>query len=328
VYSIVRRFAAHGPALLGAAVIALNPAIIYDSAYWGQNDAIPTVLALFAISQLLFGNTIVAWLSISAALFFKPPVLVLVPLMLLHPFRVTGALRRSRLIQMSWGVVAALSLAEFLAYTFFEHPNVLVATRHLIGQYVSFSNVFHYTSLNAFNVWAVLQPFFASDEARFIGLSLHHWSTLLFIAAAAAIYWRYVRDRRSIALFEASALVLLAFFVLLTEMHERYLYYAVFFFAVLVFEKTYRFAALVLSVTLLLNLEYGLTFMFLDDAKATVVNRFQFAPWLGLLCSFANIGVLGWLLASFFGIRLVDRADPRMEYQGQERERRSAWTSA
>src|SRR6202035_1815448 len=83
-YGIIRRYASHASALLGAAFIAFNPAIIYDSAYWGQNDVIPTVLALFAISQLLFGNTIAAWVSITVALLFKPPVLVLVPLMLLH----------------------------------------------------------------------------------------------------------------------------------------------------------------------------------------------------------------------------------------------------
>jgi dolichyl-phosphate-mannose-protein mannosyltransferase len=297
VYRVVRHYAAHRFALLGAAFIALNPAIIYDSAFWGQNDVIPTLLALFAISELLVGNAIVAWLSIAAAVLFKPPVLVLVPLMLLHPFRVTGAQRRARLFWGALGVAGALAMAEVFAYVFFEHPNPVAALRHLVAQYMYFSSVFPYLSLSAFNIWALFAPFFTSDATKVLGVALHTWGNVLFILAAAAISWRSLRARRPRDVFEACALVLLAFFVLMTEMHERYLYYAVVFFAPLVSVKRYRNAALILTLTLVLNLEYGLTFMYLDDAQATVVNRFEFAPWLVHVCAVANIatlGVLGW----------------------------------
>jgi Gpi18-like mannosyltransferase len=295
VYAIVRRFAGHPWALLAAAFIAFNPAIIYDSAFWGQNDAIPTVLALFALYALLSGNTVVAWLSMAAALFFKPPVLVLVPLLLAHPFRFTGAARRGRLVATGYGIAGAALVAELLASTFFEHPNLVVATRHLIGQYLVFSNVFPYTSLNAFNVWALGAPFFSSDGTKVLGLSLHLWSDAAFAIAAGCIYVRYLKSRSATGLLEAATLVLLAFFLLLTEMHERYLYYALFFAGTLVFKRPYGYAALVLTATLLLNLEYGLTFMYLDDAKATMVDRFAFSPWLTRLCSLANIGMFGWL---------------------------------
>jgi hypothetical protein len=82
-------------------------------------------------------------------------------------------------------------------------------------------------------------------------------------------------------------------------MHERYLYYAAFFCATLVFKPAYRWGASILSLTLLLNMEYSLTFMYLDDAKVTAINRFDFAPWFTRLCSAANVGVLVWLLAPF-----------------------------
>jgi Gpi18-like mannosyltransferase len=299
VYRIARRYASHGWALLSAAFIALNPAIIYDSAHWGQNDSIPTVLALFAIAQLLFGNTIVGWLSISAAIFFKPPVLVLVPLMLAHPLLAPQTRRRSLILQTCAGVAGGAAIALTLAVTFFPHPNVLGALLTFAHQFIAFSNAFPFSSLNAFNVWAFFQPFFATDRVKFLSLSLHAWSDLLFIATAGCIYWRYLKSRDATALLQASTLVLLAFFVILTEMHERYLYYAVFFCAALVFKESYRWAAAILSLTLLLNMEYSLTFMYLDDAKVTAINRFDFAPWFTRLCSAANIGVLVWLLAPF-----------------------------
>jgi Gpi18-like mannosyltransferase len=299
VYRIARRFADHGWALLGAAFIALNPAIIYDSAHWGQNDSIPTVLALFAVAQLLFGNTVVAWLSITAAIFFKPPVLVLVPLMLAHPLLSTGARRRSLILQTCAGAAGGAAIAVTLAVTFFPHPNVVGALLEFAHQFVAFSNAFPFSSLNAFNLWAFFQPFFATDRVKILALSLHAWSDLLFMATAGCIYWRYLKSRDATALLEASALVLLAFFVILTEMHERYLYYAAFFCAPLVFKPAYRWAASILSLTLLLNMEYSLTFMYLDDAKITAINRFDFAPWFTRLCSAANVAVLIRLLASF-----------------------------
>jgi len=302
-YCIVRRYANHALGLAAAAFISFNPAFIYDSAYWGQNDSVPTVLALLAIFALSSRYTIVAWLAITLASLVKPPVLVLVPLMLLHPFAVQGSRRRRRLWEMGFGVASALVLAEVLAVAFFPNPNLIAAPRHLIGQLVSGARLFGLNSLNAFNIWALFQPFFLPDKTRFLFLSLHLWGSLLFCATAALIYWGYVRSRDALALYEASALVLLAFFLCLTEMHERYLYYAVVFTGALLFRKRYRYAAVILSVTLLLNLEYGLTFMYLDDARATMVNRYEFAPWLVHLCAGANVGVFVWLLLPYLRLR-------------------------
>jgi Gpi18-like mannosyltransferase len=195
-------------------------------------------------------------------------------------------------------------LTELLALAFFAHPTPVAALRHLLGQLVGGSSYFPVNSLNSFNVWAIFAPFMVSDKTRFLGVSMHVWGTLLFCATAALIYWRYVQSRSRTALFEASALVLLGFFLLLTEMHERYLLYAVLFLGVLLFERPYRFAALLFTLTLLLDLEYGLTFMYLDDARATMINRYEFAPWLIHLCSIANVGVFGALLANYLGLRL------------------------
>ena len=298
-YRIIRRYANHALALLGAAFFALNPATIYDSAFWGQNDAVPTVVALFALAELTAGSSVIAWIALTTAIFIKPPVLVLVPLLLLYPLRVSGAARVQRIRGAILGLIAAALVAEALAYAYFAHPSPLIATRHLIGQFINFSGIFNFNSLNAFNVWSVFQPFFVSDSTKYLGISMHHWSDLLFIATAGWIYWRYARSRSTTALFEAATLVLLAFFLLLTEMHERYMYYAVIFCGTLLFKPIYRQAALVLSITLLLNMEYGLNFMYLDDAKATMIDRFAFAPMLSHICALANLAVFGLLVRDF-----------------------------
>jgi dolichyl-phosphate-mannose-protein mannosyltransferase len=312
-YFIVRRQATNALGLVAAAFIALNPAIIYDSAYWGQDDSIPTVIAIYAISALSLGNPVAAWLALTFAVLFKPPVLVLFPLLLLYPFVVPAAQRRMRLAQTGIGIVAAAVLTLTLAVMFFPHPSLPAALRHLVSQVVNGSRLFPLNSLNAFNSWAIFQPFFVPDSERFLGLSIHRWGDLIFTVLAAVIYWGYAKRRDAAALFEATLLLLLAFFLFLTQMHERYLCYAVVFIGTLVFKKPYGYAALILSLTFVLNLEYGLTFMYLDDAKAMMINRFEFAPWLVHLCSVANLAVFGWLLADFFGLRRIGNVVPTAE---------------
>jgi Gpi18-like mannosyltransferase len=302
-YVIVRRNATAGLGLAAAAFIALNPSIIYDSAYWGQDDSIPTVIAIFGIYALSSGNPIAAWVALTCAVLFKPPVLVLFPLLLLYPLVAPPAQRRVRLLQTGVGIAAAAVLTSALAVLFFPHPTLLAALRHLLSQVVNGSRLFPFNSLNAFNVWAMFQPFFVADGEHFLGVSIHRWGDLIFTVLAAVIYWRYTKRRDPAALFEAAVLLFLAFFLFLTQMHERYLCYAVVFVGTLIYKRPYGYAALILSLTFVLNLEYGLTFMYLDDAKAAMINRFEFAPWLVHLCSVANLGVFGWLLADYFGVR-------------------------
>jgi hypothetical protein len=232
---------------------------------------------------------------------FKPPVFVLVPLLFMFPLSLPLAARRRAVGWSCAGIVAALALTEALAVLFFPHPTPFAALHNLVHQIVAGSSYFAVNSLNAFNVWALFEPFFASDRVRVLFVSMHLFGDLLFCAAAALICWRYAASRGAAGLFEAAVLLLLAFFLLLTEMHERYLYYAVVFFAVLLFKRPYRWSAFIVSLTLLFNLEYSLTFMYLDDARATVINRFEFAPWLVHVCSLANIGVFLWLLADYLG---------------------------
>lgn len=300
-YWIVRRRAGHTFALFSAAFMAFNPALIYDSAYWGQNDSIPAVLALLAIAALASGNIVAAWLSIACAVLVKPPVFVLVPLLVVYPLTLARDARRRAFAWSCAGAAAAFALTQALALLFFPHPTPVAGLHGLARQIVGGSSYFAVNSLNAFNVWAVFEPFFVSDRTRFFFLSMHLWGDLLFCAAAALICWRYAASRGAAGLFEAAVLLLLAFFLLLTEMHERYLSYAVVFLGVLLFKRTYRWAALIASLTMLFNLEYGLTFMYLDDARATMVNRYEFAPWLVHICSLANIGVFLWLLADYLG---------------------------
>ncbi len=76
------------------------------------------------------------------------------------------------------------------------------------------------------------------------------------------VVWRYVQDRTEQSLLEGCAVAALAFFVLATRMHERYLFNGVLFtIACLPFARRYLWGAVALSVALFANLIYSLQYL-------------------------------------------------------------------
>lgn len=303
-FDIVRRIAGRGAALAAAALEAFNPASIYISAFWGQYDAIPVAFALAALQQVLFGSAIVAWPLLVFAVLVKPQVVLLGPLFAVAAFGFKdGPLEKRRISAHAAGIAIAALLAEVLATIFFPHRSAPGSALALVQKMRSGSAFFPYTTLNAFNVWALFSDFFASDGVKVLGLKLHVWGLLAFAAVAIAIYARYASLRTRKHLLEACALVMLGFFCILTEMHERYIYFALPFFALSIFDRRYAIASGVLALTALFNLEYAYVALALSDAKVTAVNVNEFAPCIVRLCSLANVGLFAWLFADFLGAR-------------------------
>jgi Gpi18-like mannosyltransferase len=295
-YMLVARFSRPALALGAAAFFALNPALIYISAYWGQLDSVPTVIALVAVMLLLSGIATLAWPVLVLAALVKPPVIILAPLFALYPFASSApAERKPRLVGAGAGIVLALGLTEALAFAFFPHPTLVAPTRLLITRLGEGSSLFPYTSLNAFNIFAVMHRLYVPDRAYLGPLTVQQWFQGLFVLFAASIYRTYVRRRSAAALLEGSVLLFLAFFLFMPEMHERYQLYATAFAGGLLFRRPYAIAAAVLSVTLLLSLERTLTYGYLVEAHVSGVGINEFEPWLMSICAIANLG-------AFFGL--------------------------
>ena len=283
-YAVVRRFASPVLALGAAALYLLNPATIYISALWGQVDSISGGLALLSIYCLLRSEDplchpersaagaeskdrraqtlwiVGAWLAFAYSLLIKPQAAVLLPLLVAFAF-VDPRRRITRLTASAIGVVAALVLALVLTEPF--HPsNPVAAFVWLFERYAYGSNVYPYNSVNAFNLWALRGTLWLPDNQYILLLPQYVWGVLLVLAAVALVVWRYLQDRTSQALLEGSAIVTLAFFVLATRMHERYLFDGLLFtIACLSFARRYLWGAIALSIVLLANLIYSLQYL-------------------------------------------------------------------
>ena len=79
VYLFVRRTASARSAWIALALVALNPAFLFDSVVWGQTDS-PLALALFlSIAMLIDGEFEVAWALAALAVLIKPQAFSLLP---------------------------------------------------------------------------------------------------------------------------------------------------------------------------------------------------------------------------------------------------------
>jgi hypothetical protein len=91
------------------------------------------------------------------------------------------------------------------------------------------------TSVGAFNLYTIQGWFHQSDAVAVLGVSLHIWGEAAFGAfvalVALALAARLARERdrsvREWVLVTACFIVLAGMFVLLTRMHERYLFFAI-----------------------------------------------------------------------------------------------------
>ena len=121
-------------------------------------------------------------------------------------------------------------------------------------------------------------------------------------AAVVLVLWRYVQDRSARAFLEGCAILTIAFFMLATRMHERYLFDGLLFTIVCVpFARRYLWGAIALSIVLFANLQYSLQYLYAMDNHVPGVNAQNlWGPRTAVLALLA-VGTFFWLGYQFLG---------------------------
>ncbi len=210
-------------ALVVLAAYAYNPALLFNSVVWGQVDSVVSLLVLVAAWAICTRRFAVGGALAAVAVLVKLQAVVLLPALLLVTFRM-GALT-AIFAAVRGGALAAL----VLLFPFF-HANRMGP---LIDTMLGASGRYPYISMNAHNVWWLVgdaQSVTLSDAMRLGNglLTYHTLGTVMLGGATLLILWRlwrelFIANREALpALLEACALQALAFYLLPTEMHERY----------------------------------------------------------------------------------------------------------
>jgi 4-amino-4-deoxy-L-arabinose transferase-like glycosyltransferase len=291
-YRLVRSWRGRRPdaerlGLLAAGIYVFNPVTWYDSAIWGQTDAIGALVTLLTVAALIRGNPEGATALTVIAGIVKPQFgVVLAPLLVAvlvrryllrpesaprHPVLLPAALRGwFEEEQGAWRLVSSLAVG-LVAATLLLAPFSLDIPG-FVRRMVETAGGYPYLSVNAYNGWALIgaggsPPLalgggWSADAVALLGPlpGVVIGGALLIAGFAAGMIragWR--DDRRSILL--VAIFLALAFFALPTRVHERYMFPV---FALLpifaVLDRRWLAATAALSLGALINLHAILTY--------------------------------------------------------------------
>lgn len=281
--------------LAAAALYFLNPVPLYVSAYWGQVDSIHTLLLLAALMLIRRESWVLTGAFSALAVLQKFQSVSLLPLILFEVYRLSRWRGTAR-----WAIGAAGAAALVCSPFFFAG----VLETALRRGYVDVVGQYNDVSRNAFNFWYLVavpstadtsvppviaeivargRTEFRVDESWLTFFTWRHTSLVLYSLSVAIILALYSLRPGLLARYAAAGALGLAFFMIPTEMHERYALPVVAVAAPWAVSGAWRERIYVLvSVFLALNL-------------AAVIPAVEFAGAIAVMMSIGFLSMLAWL---------------------------------
>ncbi len=255
VYLDARRIAPNKADLI-CALVALNPALIFDTAYWGQSDSVCAFFVMLAVVLLVRGRPEWSWVAITCAALVKPLAYPFMPLILLETWKRFSVYR-------TFSSATASALVAGIVFTPFAWIGRLGDG---VSALVSEIDAMPYISVDAHNLWWIVGrglPW-TKANAHPLGISWNTLSLVLFGTFFAITLVRLWRSKEPRALYVAAAATGFGFFILATRVHENHLFVALPLMALLAANLRWpRMVLIALTITFFANML--LHDPFLDD---------------------------------------------------------------
>lgn len=208
--------------LFSAAMVIVNPAFFYNSAYWGQLEAVPIAFLLLAFYFLFYSpRHILSALFLSLALLSKQTSIIFVPLFSLAYFLKFGWSKSLK------GLAVSAITAWILFLPFYHRGNLLTFPFTTYLAKIKTGSGSDFVNDHAFNLWRLGPESFqkTSDSGVFgLGLTYSAWGYLVFGCIYVLVLLKLAKRKVDTTLyFRAAVIVMLGGFLVLTRMHERYL---------------------------------------------------------------------------------------------------------
>lgn len=305
-------------ALPSAALFAFNPAVIFDSAVYGQNDSVGALVVALAILALIRDRMeVAAGLAVLATL-VKFQFGILIPIVLVVGLRRHLAPGGSRARVLTSAAAAMAMLAVVLWPFGLSLHNAADPAQSLWHRFVAASEAFPGITQNAFNLWMnpafdILRP----DATGTTAGRIVEDGTVLFMAGPLGVTWQLIggllfgaalmlalrlvsRRDDAVAILVAAFVVAIALYMFPTRIHERYLVPALALGAPLVLlgRPAWRIGYVVLSTVAFFSIFFVYTLPNLNRhlARDPLLNATVLSPWGIYLLSAAGVLVTGWLL--------------------------------
>lgn len=282
-----------------AALFIFNPAVLGNSASWGQVDSFFTLILLIALLLAVKGRLEWGTVLFALAVLVKPQGLIYTPA-LLYLFYRKGSWKR-------FGVSAAAGLAAFVALVlpFSIHNDAL----WIYQLYKTTLESYPYVSLNAFNFYTLIGQNWEPMGKKLLFLSYGQWGTVFIVASVALSAYLYLRKKgnESEKTWFVALLLIVMVYLFGVKMHERYLFPAL---ALAMFafiqskDRRLLFLFTAFSVTHYINVAYVLAN---SQVNLSAIPRYD---GILLAISLAQVCLFGWLVKIGYDLFIRNRHLP------------------
>jgi len=209
-------------ALIGAVIFLFNPAVWYNSAVWGQYDSVINFLALLSFYLLVKRKLTSSVLAFAVSIYIKASLLIFAPIFLVIAIRQKYNIKEYLIsilftLLIIGGVTLPFSVGEPFGWLFNLYKNKV------------FVDQLHSITANAFNLWGAVNGIHAAPQlfpetTPLLGLTYQYWGYIIFTIFYLPALWLVYKKQDTKSVVWALAIAGFSSFMLLTNMHERYLF--------------------------------------------------------------------------------------------------------
>jgi dolichyl-phosphate-mannose--protein O-mannosyl transferase len=248
IYQIAKKQKREKLGFLLAIVYCFNPAVIFNSSFWGQFDSFLATFLLFSVYLLETQKPLLGVAVFTVSFFIKPQAVFLAPLigiLLLKDFSI-------KKIFLSLLIIVSITLFLFLPFISKDKPSFI------LSYHLQRFRQYPYATANAFNFWMLLGGQTNFDENQFFGLTYRNWGLILILLfQTIAIFLIFKNKKDPFWIYFGSFFAYFATFLFGTRMHERYLIPAIIFLTIsLIWERKLWRLLFILSLCVFINNYY------------------------------------------------------------------------
>ena len=219
VYRIGREKIGESKALISALIYLFNPAILINSAVWGQVDAIFTLFAAISIYCVYKKKMTWSYIAFCIGFLIKPQIVFIAPVILL------GIIEHVFMHEFSWQKFFRNLIAGLCSIGGLFLLILPFGIKEVIAQYTSTITSYPYASVNAYNFWTMLGLNWKQQSTRVLGLPAQYWGMVFIVCIYLLMVWFWLKRKNDMTkYFFMGAFAITGIFTLSVRMHERYMF--------------------------------------------------------------------------------------------------------
>lgn len=226
IYKIATEKLSEYKALLCSMLFLFNPAILINSAMWGQVDSVLGVFVLLTIYFIYKKKMPLAYISFCAGFLIKPQIGFIGPILVL------AIIEHVFMNEFTWKKfwynlgtgLGSIGLLVLTALPF--------GLSEVIPQYADTMSSYPYASVNAYNFWTMLGKNWVQQSDKLLGLPMQTWGMVFIVLVYALTAWFWFKSWKKkpndrSRYFFISAFAIIGIFTMSVRMHERYMFPAI-----------------------------------------------------------------------------------------------------